>query len=151
MDSDGGFVVAWMSEDQDGDGWGVYAQRFSADGIRLGTEIPVNTRTTDNQGWPVVAMDSDGDFIVAWDNTWQVDSISDVYAQRFDSAGLRRGGEFRVNTFTGDNQRIPDVAMDADGDFVIAWYGPWEWIDEGDGTDVSDQLGSDQISSRHSI
>jgi len=137
MDSDGYFVVAWMSEDQDGDGWGVYAQRFSADGARLGTEIPVNTRTTDGQGWPVVAMDSDGDFVVAWDNEWQVDYLYDVYAQRFDSAGLRRGGEFRVNTFTLENQRVPDVAMDADGDFVIAWYGFWEWIDEGDGNDIS--------------
>src|SRR5687767_13288709 len=33
------------------------------------------------------------------------------------------GPEFRVNTFTPDIQRYPDVAMDADGDFVVAWEG----------------------------
>ena len=31
------------------------------------------------------------------------------------------GGEFHVNTFTANFQRVPTVAMDADGDFVVAW------------------------------
>src|SRR5262245_8659024 len=31
------------------------------------------------------------------------------------------GIEFRVNTTTTDNQDLPQVAMDADGDFVMVW------------------------------
>ncbi|HEX9952835.1 MAG TPA: hypothetical protein VGB53_13765 [Rubricoccaceae bacterium] len=31
------------------------------------------------------------------------------------------GTEFRVNTYTTDYQDASSVAMDADGDFVVAW------------------------------
>ena len=31
------------------------------------------------------------------------------------------GPEFRVNTYTADDQWFEDVAMDADGDLVVAW------------------------------
>jgi hypothetical protein len=31
------------------------------------------------------------------------------------------GPEFRVNTYTANDQARPGVAMDADGDFVVTW------------------------------
>jgi hypothetical protein len=31
------------------------------------------------------------------------------------------GPEFRVNSFTTDRQLASAIAMDADGDFVVAW------------------------------
>ena len=31
------------------------------------------------------------------------------------------GGEFQVNSYTTSFQRIPSVAVDADGDFVVVW------------------------------
>ena len=34
---------------------------------------------------------------------------------------LRAGTEFRVNTYTLDAQRLSEVAVDADGDFVVVW------------------------------
>ena len=36
MDQNGDFVITWQSFDQDGDGWGVYAQRYNPAGIPLG-------------------------------------------------------------------------------------------------------------------
>ena len=35
LDADGDFVVAWQSNGQDGGGWGVYAQRYTAGGSPL--------------------------------------------------------------------------------------------------------------------
>ena len=66
MDADGDFVVAWQSAGQDGCSYGVYAQRFNAAGVAQGSEFQVNTYTTDNQAASSVAMDADGDFVVAW-------------------------------------------------------------------------------------
>src|SRR6185503_14796942 len=43
--------------------------------------------------------------------------------QRFDAATARIDGQFRVNTTTFGNHRFPAAAMDADGDFVVAWAG----------------------------
>src|SRR5438128_548898 len=44
-DDAGDFVVVWASQGQDGSGFGVYAQRFSAAGAALGGEFRVNATT----------------------------------------------------------------------------------------------------------
>jgi hypothetical protein len=41
-------ATSW-SQDQDGSGWGVYAQRYKADGKALGGEFRVNTTTADDK------------------------------------------------------------------------------------------------------
>jgi hypothetical protein len=67
-------------------------------------------------------MDADGDFAVAWTSYGQDDPIGDgVYARRFNAAGVPQGGEVAVNMTTAGEQRLPSVAMDADGDFAVAW------------------------------
>jgi hypothetical protein len=120
-DADGDFVVAWESRDQDGSGYGVYAQRYNAAGVAQGSEFRVNTYTTNWQRNPTVAMDADGDFVVAWASNAQDGDSYGVYAQRYNAAGVAQGSEFRVNAYTTGIQRSPAVAMDADGDFVVTW------------------------------
>jgi hypothetical protein len=122
MDSDGDFVVSWMSYGQDGSGDGIYAQRYDNAGVAQGAEFRVNTYTTSSQQSPSVAMDSDGDFVVSWQSNGQDGSGSGIYAQRYDYAGVPQGAEFRVNTYTTSPQQSPSVAMDSDGDFVVSWY-----------------------------
>jgi hypothetical protein len=68
-------------------------------------------------------MDGDGDFVVTWESFGQGGGGWGIYAQRFDAGGHRRGGEFRVDTFTAGDHFFPAVAKDVDGDFVIAWEG----------------------------
>lgn len=121
MAPDGRSVVVWASNGQDGGGWGVYAQRYSATGVPQGAEFRANTTTASDQTSPSVGMAGDGSFVVAWQSNNQDGSGWGVYAQRFDASGNPLGGEFRVNTTTGDNQQSPSVAMAADGSFVIAW------------------------------
>ena len=121
MDSNGNFVVAWESAGQDGPSAGVYAQRYDNAGIPLGSEFRVNTYTIASQKAPSVAMDSDGDFVVVWESQGQDGSNYGVYGQRYNSAGVPQSSEFRINTYTTYIQRNPSVAMDSDGDFVVAW------------------------------
>ncbi|MDH3593418.1 MAG: VCBS repeat-containing protein [Rhodospirillales bacterium] len=121
MDFDGNFVVAWRSDQQDGDNFGVFVKRFDAAGTALdGADIQVNVTTTGSQTNPAVAMDFDGDFVVAWHGDGLGDGFG-IFARRFDAAGTALGGEFLVNTVTAQAQTSPAVAMDADGDFVVAW------------------------------
>ena len=47
--NDGGFVVTWSSEGQDGSGYGIYGQRYAADGSPVGDEFRANTYTTNAQ------------------------------------------------------------------------------------------------------
>ena len=121
MDADGDFVIAWHSNGQDGDGYGIYARRYNANGSAAGGEFQVNTYTSSHQSYPRTAMDADGDFVVAWNGFNQDSGTYGVYAQRYNANATIAGSEFKVNTYTTDRQRNSAVAMDADGDFVIAW------------------------------
>ena len=124
LDADGDFVVVWISIGSSGSDTSsnsVLGQRYAADGTALGGEFQVNTYTTSSQGPPAVAMHADGHFVVIWDGDGSGDSDPGVQGQCYASDGTALGGEFQVNTYTTSGQGGASVALDADGDFVVAW------------------------------
>jgi hypothetical protein len=118
-DPSGGFVVAWTG--QDGSNRGIVGQRFSSSGAPLGSEFHVNTHTTGYQINAAVAVDGAGNFVVAWQSNPQDGESYGIFGQRYASAGGPLGPEFRVNTYTTDNQSVAAVAADPSGDFVVVW------------------------------
>ncbi len=120
MDADGDFIVVWMDYTKDGDGWGVYGQRYDNTGSTDGGEFKINTTTAGEQKQPKVAMDSLGNFIVVWMDIAPDDS-SIIMAQLYDNTGSTVGGEFEVNTSNAAYHGYPAVDMDLDGDFVVTW------------------------------
>ena len=122
MDSNGNYVVVWSSQDQDGSGWGVFAQRFNADGTTSGSLIPINVTTTGDQRWASVAMDATGQFAVVWTaGSGQDGSGEGIFMRRFDVNGNAIDNvDIQVNTgTTSSNQRNPSIAMNASGQMVI--------------------------------
>ena len=100
------FVVAWSSPDLDGSSLGVAARRFDAAGDPLGRELLVNTYTTSVQRWGDVSVAADGSFVTVWeDYTPRDGSGSAIFAQRFDAAGGRAGGEFGSTPTRSDGRR----------------------------------------------
>ncbi|MEZ0374860.1 MAG: hypothetical protein ACAI44_37590, partial [Candidatus Sericytochromatia bacterium] len=61
----------------------------SIEGLGL-DEFQVNSTTAGEQGAPVLARDSDGDFVVVWQSNDSSDN--GIFAQRYDSLGLSLGG-----------------------------------------------------------
>lgn len=127
-DAAGDFVIVWQSFGQASStsGYNIYARRFNAAGQAQGSEFLVNTvisgPSSDPQTLPSVAMDAAGDFVVAWERRENSSAVYDVYARRYSSAGTARdANEFRVNSFTAGKVKNPAVAMDAVGDFVVAY------------------------------
>jgi hypothetical protein len=121
FDSAGNFVIAWHSQAQDGNNYGIFAQRYASTGAPVGGEFRVNSYTTNVQSEPVVASDSAGNFVIAWQSNTQDGAGSGVFGQRFLSTGAALGGELRVNTYTTGYQFFPSVASDSAGNFVVAW------------------------------
>src|SRR5262249_54198508 len=121
LDAAGDFAIAWQSYGQDGSGYGIYAQRYSAAGTGQGPEVLVNSWTPGYQIAPAVALDAGGDLVVVWQSYLEDGSGYGIYAQRYDSAGAVQGSEFRVNTYTTSFQQAPAVAMDAAGDIAVTW------------------------------
>jgi hypothetical protein len=67
---------------------------------------------------PSVAMTAGGSFVVAWAQGPSLDQQA-IYAQRFTAAGTAQGTQIAVKAVLGVSQ--PSVAVDAQGDFVIAY------------------------------
>jgi hypothetical protein len=121
MLSDGGFVVVWASNGQDGSDSGIFQRRYDAAGVPQGVEAAVNTYTTGPQQLPHIAAASGGGFVVVWsgDGTDGGTPASGVFGRRYDAAGIALGAEFRVSTSNGGSE--PAVAADASARFVVAW------------------------------
>ncbi len=123
IDDTGNFVVVWASQNQDGDSWGIYAQRYSAAGTPLGGETTINTTTTLEQTNPAIAMTGSGDYLIVWSGLGEVSpGVTDIgiFGQRFDAAGQALGGEFRIDASGSTLGAEPGVAMDA-GNIVVVW------------------------------
>jgi hypothetical protein len=121
MDADGDAVVVWVSDRDDGSGDGVFAQRYAADGTPVGGQFQVNLFAQGDQSNASVAMDADGDFVVTWSSENQDGSDWGIYARRYSANGTPSGGEFRVNQTSAGYQRLSSVAIDAQGNFIVAW------------------------------
>jgi hypothetical protein len=123
MDSDGDFVVVWMSDSVTNYN-SIQGQRYNSAGTAQGSEFQVDSYTAGSPVYPEVAMDSDGDFVVVW-HSWgsggNDNDGSSVQGQRYDSAGMAQGNQFQVNSYTTDSQIWVAAAMDDEGDFVVVW------------------------------
>ncbi|MEY4980083.1 MAG: hypothetical protein RLZZ352_2353 [Pseudomonadota bacterium] len=125
----GGYVVTWQSANQDGSGWGIYAQRFDASGNRLGVETRVNTTTASNQFGSAVTTLGGGGYLVTWaGDTAGADQEKNIYVQRFDDSGNPIGAEFVVSTnaIASAHPTVvqgPTVTGLGNGGYLVAWRG----------------------------
>jgi hypothetical protein len=131
-DAMGRFVVVWQGPG-DGEGYGVFAQRFASSGERLGGKFQVNSFTLGYQLSAAVAAREAGDFTVVWQGYGDGGGYG-VFGQRFGSSAEPLGTEFLVNTYTTGAQGSPSIAVDEEGAFVVIWssagqdgsgYGPF--------------------------
>ncbi|MGB2866291.1 MAG: hypothetical protein WBC05_23380 [Sedimentisphaerales bacterium] len=122
MDEAGDFVVVWSSYLQDGSSNGIFGRLFDPNCGQLGEEFQINATSSGNQAEPAVAMDAAAGFVVAWQGPGFIEEDrEDIFAQRFDPNGLPIDGEFRVNSYTNDQQLLPSVALNDDGTFIVVW------------------------------
>jgi len=119
--SDGGYVITWRSNGQDGSDWGIYAQRFNASGSPVGSETLINTYTNSDQSYPSITALSDGGYVITWNSNGQDGSGYGIYAQRYNASGSPVGLETRINTYTNSNQAGRSITALSDGGYVISW------------------------------
>jgi hypothetical protein len=117
----GTFVVAWTSAGQDGSGGGIFAQRFTAAGVKSGAEFGVNSYKPGNQSEAALAALTGGGFAASWTSFGQDGSGKGVYAQRYSAGGVLVGNEFRVNAYGTGNQSQSSTAGLAANGLGVAW------------------------------
>ena len=121
--ADGNVLITWASDGQDGSMQGVYAQRFSPAGAKIGSEFRVNQTTQWNQRTAALAGLANGQAIVVWVNETGSDISGvfsvDIIGRVFNASGAV-GNEFRINTGTNVCAN-PAVSASAEGGFLVAW------------------------------
>ena len=126
--NDGGFVVTWSSY-QDGSGYGIYGQRYAADGSPVGERVPRQHVHHQHQVYSSVTALNDGGFVVTWSSYGQDGSGYGIYGQRYAADGTPVGSEFAINQITAGDQIAETfygsetVATLADGHLVQVWAG----------------------------
>jgi hypothetical protein len=136
--NNGGFVVAWVSEQQrtvaattatnvvnavpsSAPSVDIYARIFDGNAVAQGNEFLVNTNVNPC-AHPGLATSSDGDFMVVWDERDMLNSSSnslDIYLRPCSAAGIL-GTVERVNTYLYGDQYVPKLAALAN-DYLVTW------------------------------
>jgi hypothetical protein len=115
MNEDGAFVIVWESYGaQDGDGSGIFFQRYNAAGNPLGLETQANTLTAGNQQEPAVLLDATGNFLLAWEQP--TPGGRDISARGFLGPAVNPGGPT-----TGADLDALIAASKSKGGGALAW------------------------------
>ncbi len=105
-------VVKWIEKGT------IYGQRLDLNGTLVGEKFRVSDDSL--SGYSSIAADSSGKFTVAWRVKYTASQKS-IYVQRFDKAGNRLGGNFKISDdITGDRTES-SIAMSSIGNTVVTW------------------------------
>ncbi len=117
--SDGGYVVVYTSSD--GNGHGVFMQRFDSDNNKIGIETKVNTTSDRDQDLQQVIDLNDGGFIVVWHSYHDHADSHKSFGQEYDRFGNEVGEQFQIGPEDGRSTHIRG-AQNADGTIVFTYY-----------------------------
>jgi hypothetical protein len=87
--------------------------------LSIGPEFPVNTITQNAQFDSAVASSSNGTSVVVWTHTFSSTDL-DIHAQIYNRFQQKQGPEL-VIAGNGLKEDSPSVAIDPQGNFVVAW------------------------------
>ena len=111
------YFVAWQSDTQDGNDYGIFGRIYNENGNTQMSEFQINTYTTSWQTGPNIAYNGTN-YLVVWQSEGQDGSNSGIFGQLLNSAGTKIGTEFQINTYTTGDQSTPSIASDGENYFV---------------------------------
>lgn len=114
------FIITWSTKGSEGNGYEVFARRYNASGNYIGNEFKVNTSVLREQWISSVGMNERGSFVIVWQSNAGGEDYS-IVGQKFDAQGVNIGTEFLVSSTIKGAKEVPKIAMNASGEFVVAW------------------------------
>ncbi|MDJ1174832.1 S8 family serine peptidase, partial [Roseofilum capinflatum] len=113
--TDGGFVVAWGSQNstRENSYFGVQARRYDSKGIPIGEEFQVNYDTYYDENYLSLIGLTNGGFIISWNTEDRNGVDQGTYGKLYDYNGLPVSPEFPVNWYSQNNQDL---------EYPASWY-----------------------------
>ncbi len=120
--ADGNSLIVWNSDAAQAGFYDIKGQLFTHDGVKIGAEFQVDQAGANRLEYtPNVAADGAGNYVVVWADFNQTVTDSEIMLRRYDGAANPLGDAVQVNTYTTAPQRLPRVAADSIGQFVVVW------------------------------
>ncbi len=120
--ADDNYLIVWNSDAAQAGFYDIKGQLFTRDGVKIGSEFQVDQAGANRLEYtPNVASDGGGNYVVVWADFNQTVTDSEIWVRRFDGAANPLGDAVQVNTYTTARQRLPRVAADSIGQFVVVW------------------------------
>ena len=115
------YVVTWVSNEQDGSSYGIFAKLLDNDGTPLTPDIQVNQYVWDIQQSPAIASNGE-QVLIVWE-TRDGGTSYNVFARLMDSNGNFIGDEFNIDDLAyvySRQSKNPVVSSNGD-DFLVVW------------------------------
>jgi len=118
MNNQGNFIVVW--EGKKNNYKNIYAQRFNADGNKVGKEFGVNKTINKIQNNPSVSIDNNNNIVVVWQS--QRNSNWDIYSRKFGwNEEIISIADIIVNGTTSFDQTSPVITIMGQNKFMVIW------------------------------
>ncbi|UCF05836.1 MAG: T9SS type A sorting domain-containing protein [bacterium] len=119
-DGSGGAIITWQDERGMAN---IYAQRVSAGGTVLWAAGGVAVCTAaEGQEYPRITTDGSGGAVITWEDTRNISSERDIYAQRIDAGGTVLWTADGVAICTAlEWQYNPRITSNGSGGAIITW------------------------------
>ena len=113
----GGYVAAWHDSNAGGQ---IMGRLYNSDGQPRGAAFRVDSsdNTNSSTGTPLVAVQADGTFTVAWSDIGS-DGLTRVELQRFNSSGTAIGNNVRPHGSLQANRSEPQILTLANGQLAL--------------------------------
>ncbi|HEX3530955.1 MAG TPA: hypothetical protein VH988_28160 [Thermoanaerobaculia bacterium] len=117
--ANGDFAIAWQTQKQDPQRFGLLVQVFHADGTPVTPKITIPVRRPRLTGIDHrIGIDRQGRFVVVWRDDWS------LRGQIFDRTGVAAGSPFTIADRTATKAIPICLAVAPDGGFAVAWGNP---------------------------
>jgi hypothetical protein len=121
MAPNGDFAITWEDDQDLNSLYQIHVRGFFAKGTQRFSTRTVNSVASGQQTTPFIAMANNGDFVVTWNDDKDGNEVYQVMARGFYRNGSEHFPDFFVNSVDTGQQIVSDIAMGANGDFVIPW------------------------------
>ncbi len=127
-DSKGDAVVAWCGPTDDVHAKAIWFRRLGPDGKPLAASVCAANGRDARDEHPSIAIDSRGEFVVAWSRANSGGVPRSIMARAFDATGKPRGDEFEIVSDDASLPIDPVAAIGASGELVVGWMS-WRGVD----------------------
>lgn len=113
----GNFTVAWEETGSDGSGTGIMSQSFNYQGKRIDQNVNVNTTIIGDQSSASVAMNTDGFYLISFEDVSNNDNLFQNYITEI----FKTDTETLAHTSSPNSQGNVNTAVSINGNIVVVW------------------------------